>query len=82
GMHVGSNIPLWSLSFEAAYYLLFAVFMFSRHRWLWCSLAALVIGQKILLLLPAWLAGVWVYRYAATDRSRPLNMLMAFGGAA
>ena len=82
GMHVGSNIPLWSLSFEAAYYLLFAVFMFSRHRWLWCSLAALVIGPKILLLLPAWLAGVWVYRYAATDRSRPLNMLMAFGGAA
>lgn len=80
-MHVGSNIPLWSLSYEAAYYVLFAVFMFSRNRWLWCSLSALIIGPKILLLLPAWLAGVWVYRSAAKARSSRANLWMAGGGA-
>ncbi|MBK8767616.1 MAG: acyltransferase family protein, partial [Burkholderiaceae bacterium] len=62
--HVGSNIPFWSLSYEAAYYLLFGIFVFAPMRWLWLAAAAALIGPKILLLAPAWVAGVVAYRAA------------------
>lgn len=59
-----SNSPYWSLCYEMAYYLLFAIFCFTAgyKRWLWLALAALVIGPKILLLAPIWLLGVVLYR--------------------
>ncbi|MBB2487017.1 acyltransferase [Mitsuaria sp. WAJ17] len=64
GWAAGSNIPLWSLSYEAGYYLLFGVLSFSPARWRWpLTLAcALLIGPRLLLLLPAWWLGVWVHR--------------------
>lgn len=58
-----SNVPVWSLGFEAWYYALFGVFIFS-HGWkrvgLVC-LVGLIAGPKILLLFPAWLLGAWLY---------------------
>ena len=52
--------PVWSLDFEAAYYLLFALLLFSkgRARAISIGLIALIAGPKILLLLPCWLLGV------------------------
>ena len=64
GWAAGSNIPLWSLSYEAGYYLLFGVLGFAPARWRWpLALAcALLVGPRLLLLLPAWWLGVFIYR--------------------
>lgn len=65
GMEVrlGSNGPYWSLSYEAAYYLLFAVFFYIQGAGKWLLLATLLFlfGINIVLLLPCWAMGVWLY---------------------
>jgi peptidoglycan/LPS O-acetylase OafA/YrhL len=60
-----SNLPYWSLSYEAWYYVMFGCLAFGRSRWRWvaAALAALLVGPRILLLLPLWLLGVGVARY-------------------
>ena len=80
--HVGSNIPFWSLSYEAAYYLLFGIFVFAPMRWLWLAAAAALIGPKILLLAPAWIAGVIAFRAAQRIRTATVDALLAVLGAA
>ena len=59
-----SNSAYWSLCYEMAYYLLFAIWCFApaAKRWWWLGLATLVIGPKILLLAPIWILGVVLYR--------------------
>lgn len=56
-----SNSPLWSLGYEFWYYVVFgiAIYGWDRRagRWLMCG-CLLLIGPKILLLLPVWLFGV------------------------
>ena len=56
----GSNLPFWSLNYEAWYYVLFgaAAFLHGRQRILALIAAALLAGPKILLLFPVWLVGV------------------------
>lgn len=63
GLRLGSNGPYWSLSYEAAYYFLFAIMFFMRGavRWIALALAVFVIGLKVMLLLPAWAMGVGIY---------------------
>lgn len=61
-MEAPLNPPFWSLNYEVWYYIIFAVWMFARRRWLWLALAALLAGPKILLLMPVWLMGVALYR--------------------
>lgn len=59
-----TNGPMWSLSYEFVYYVLFAIALFVRDRCLRYAgllLAALFVGPKILLLLPVWLMGVGSY---------------------
>jgi peptidoglycan/LPS O-acetylase OafA/YrhL len=58
-----SNVPYWSLCYEVWYYVLFAAFVFLRGKTRVCVLAALMLflGPKILLLMPLWLSGVWLY---------------------
>lgn len=57
-----SNSPFWSLSYEAAYYLLFGVFAFGRlHKWWLLGVVALAVGPRVLVLFPIWLSGVAVY---------------------
>lgn len=62
---VFSNIPFWSLSYEAAFYAIFAAAHFYRGRRavLLTGGLALLAGPKILLLLPPWLVGVALYRW-------------------
>lgn len=59
-----TNGPYWSLGYEFWYYVLFASAWFytGRLRWALVGTVALIAGPKILLLLPVWLLGVWVYR--------------------
>lgn len=56
--------PYWSLNYEAWYYLLFglACYLQGRRRIALVGLALLVMGYKLWLLLPVWLAGAWLYR--------------------
>jgi peptidoglycan/LPS O-acetylase OafA/YrhL len=59
-----TNGPYWSLGYEFWYYALFAAAWFfqGRTRWVLTAAIAAIMGPKILLLLPVWLLGVWVYR--------------------
>lgn len=63
GMRLGSNGPYWSLSYEAAYYLLFAMVLFLRGavRCVALALTVFIVGLKVMLLLPAWAMGVGLY---------------------
>jgi peptidoglycan/LPS O-acetylase OafA/YrhL len=58
------NPPFWSLNYEVWYYVIFAAWLYAprQHRTALTALAMLMAGPKILLLLPVWLMGVWLYR--------------------
>lgn len=67
-----SNVPFWSLGYEPWYYAIFAAAFYLRS---WRRLLALVaiplmVGPKILLLLPVWLLGVWAYHVV---NARPMS---------
>ncbi|RVU39664.1 acyltransferase [Hwanghaeella grinnelliae] len=83
GFRPGTNGPFWSLSYEAAYYLLFGivVFLSGIRRAFWLTLVLIVVGVKPLLLMPSWLLGVWLYHRGATAFSRPATAVFAFAGA-
>jgi peptidoglycan/LPS O-acetylase OafA/YrhL len=70
-----TNIPLWSLAYEFWYYFLFGILFFSSSRRFKLGAAiagAAIAGPKILLLLPAWAAGVASYRLSRKTRIKPL----------
>lgn len=60
------NGPLWSLSFEFWYYLIFGLWFYRTNRsgrgWIPVVLGCLVAGPKILLMMPIWLSGCMAYR--------------------
>ncbi|MGB3556781.1 MAG: acyltransferase [Jannaschia sp.] len=70
-LQLGSNAPLWSLSFEAAYYILLGVALFMPGRGT-KAVAFLTLGWlfglSILVLLPTWLAGLAVWHLVSTAR--------------
>jgi len=59
-----SMAPYWSLGYEVWYYVLFGVALFLRGPLRWVAVIAvlIVMGPRILLLLPVWLLGVWLLR--------------------
>jgi peptidoglycan/LPS O-acetylase OafA/YrhL len=60
----GTNSPFWSLGYEAVYYILFGIAYYERRTWprlLGITLVCIVVGPKVLLLLPIWLLGVGVW---------------------
>lgn len=79
-LHVGSNGPYWSLSFEGSYYLLFGLFMFIRRPWPWIIISSLLIGPKIILMMPAWIAGVIAYRQTKTTYNRQTGVVLTIVG--
>jgi len=60
-----ANAPYWSLNYEVWYYIVFAAWIYAprRHRMLATVVAAALAGPKILVLMPVWLMGVWLYRH-------------------
>ena len=83
GFRPGTNGPFWSLSYEAAYYILFGAFVFLAgfRRALVIALLLLAVGVKPLLLMPSWLFGVWLYhRGSAAVPSLALGVA-CFAGA-
>jgi peptidoglycan/LPS O-acetylase OafA/YrhL len=69
-----SNGPYWSICYEVWYYGFFAVLHFLRGRRRVAAAIAilLVIGPKIVALLPVWLLGVAAYRLNRRWSVRPL----------
>lgn len=63
-----ANPPMWSLNYEAWYYLIFAawIFLSGRQRIVWTIVACVAAGPKIVALLPVWLIGVLLYRRRPT----------------
>jgi peptidoglycan/LPS O-acetylase OafA/YrhL len=89
----GSNGPLWSLSYEFWYYLLFPAVMLAaaawvghRSRFLYLGLALLMlwfVGPTISLYFLIWIAGAVVgrlHRWEWLQTSRILAPATAFGG--
>lgn len=60
-----SNIPFWSIVYEWWYYVIFSLFMFlpGKIKYVASGFTFLLIGPKVLLLLPIWWLGVILYRW-------------------
>lgn len=56
--------PYWSLGYEFWYYALFGAFTFVQRpaRWWLIAVLLLLMGPRIVLLLPVWCLGAWLYR--------------------
>lgn len=80
-VRLGTNGPLWSLSYEAAYYAIFAVavFMSGARRIAVLAIMAVVFGPRILLLMPAWLMGVWLWHRVSQGWFAALTPARAWG---
>lgn len=87
-IRLGTNGPLWSLSYEAAYYVLFAVafYMSGARRVALLIGLAWLFGPRILLLMPAWLMGVWLWRWVKAGGHAQMSVararMLAWGGPA
>ncbi|HKH60661.1 MAG TPA: acyltransferase [Flavitalea sp.] len=57
------NGPLWSLSYEFWYYMIFGLAVYMNRSWriILPLIACLIAGPKILLMMPIWLTGCFVY---------------------
>jgi sterol desaturase/sphingolipid hydroxylase (fatty acid hydroxylase superfamily)/peptidoglycan/LPS O-acetylase OafA/YrhL len=67
-VRLGTNGPIWSLSYEVAFYLIFGAAMFLKgvQRLAVLLLLVLLVGVPALALLPAWWVGVWVWRHSSS----------------
>ena len=77
------NRPFWSMSYEAAYYAIFAAWIFTGRRWrtVFTSACCVLAGPKILLLMPCWLLGVWLYRHPSAQNMKPSVATSLFLGS-
>ncbi|MCO6415680.1 hypothetical protein JYK14_05740 [Siccirubricoccus sp. KC 17139] len=72
------NPPMWSLSYEAWYYLVLGLWQFGRgHRWWLAAGAVCLAGPKIVVLLPVWTLGVLLYRWRPRLEPRLAAALLA-----
>jgi peptidoglycan/LPS O-acetylase OafA/YrhL len=73
--------PFWSVAYEAWYYILFGIYTFWQGpgRRLALGVAVVLSGPKVLLLMPIWLLGVWVYRSAPAKDLGRVPALLLFG---
>lgn len=77
-----SNGPFWSLGYEFWYYIIFAAARYLERPLRYFVLAGvcLLVGPKILILLPVWLLGVWAYFWIKKNSvPRWLGWLMFIG---
>lgn len=60
-----SNVPYWSICYEAWYYVAFGLLAFlpRRKAWVLVGLLALLLGPKVVMLAPIWGLGVLLYHW-------------------
>jgi len=76
-----SNTALWSLGYEFWYYVLFGIWIFVESkvaRLLLLLAAAIFVGPKILLLMPAWAVGAAAFYATKSCHSSFGNSAMLF----
>lgn len=74
--------PFWSLTYEFWYYAVFALWVFSKRRWLALAGTAgifLFLGWDAFLLWPVWLMGVAIYRLSKRITLTPAQAQVVFG---
>lgn len=84
-VRLGTNGPIWSLSYEVGFYLIFGSLMFLKGpiRLVVLTLLMLLLGIPILALFPAWWIGVMVWKNASDNKERnsPVwSWIMVVGG--
>lgn len=64
------NDPYWSLSYEVWYYIFFAIAFYAKGllRWVLAIPTLALMGIKIILLMPVWWAGVYLYKTHAQPK--------------
>jgi len=78
-----SNTAMWSLGYEFWYYVLFGIWIFvetKAAKILLLGVTAVLIGPKILLLLPAWAMGAGAFYAANAWRCSFRNSIWLFAG--
>ena len=78
------NLPVWSLAYEFWFYVLFGIFVFVKRpplRNLALTAVCVVVGPKILALLPIWLAGAGAWRIARHRHALERWALWIAGGS-
>lgn len=80
-LRLGTNGPLWSLSYEAAYYVILAAgfYLSGARRVAVLVCLVLLVGPRVLLLMPAWLMGVWLWNWVANGGPARLPKGLARG---
>ncbi len=70
---VFGNFPFWSLSFEVWYYVAFAVAFFytGGRRLLLLGVVFAIMGDRVLLYFPIWIAGALLYHWHACVHLNP-----------
>jgi peptidoglycan/LPS O-acetylase OafA/YrhL len=65
-----TNGPFWSLSYEFWYYILFWAWIYLKgsRKIIGLIIICLIIGLKILLLLPVWIFGVLAYHWSINPK--------------
>ena len=74
-----SNVPYWSICYEFWYYVAFALITFlpRRRAIVFLSVLILILGPKVVLLAPIWIAGVVLYRWNYPKRlTQPIAWMM------
>jgi peptidoglycan/LPS O-acetylase OafA/YrhL len=77
-----SNVPYWSICYEAWYYVAFGLLVFLPRRKAWAvtGLLALLLGPKVVLLAPVWGLGVLLYHWRRlADISEATGWALAAG---
>ena len=79
----GSNKAFWSLGFEVWYYVIFGIAVFAPGRWKLAGVitALVLVGPKIVGMLPIWLLGVAAYYFCARKSLRPGYAIILCAGA-
>jgi peptidoglycan/LPS O-acetylase OafA/YrhL len=73
-----SNIPYWSIHYEMFFYVFFGVLVFCPKRYKVPLLLtiSLIAGPKILIMLPIWLFGVYLFRRSDINLSSKVLLLL------
>lgn len=79
---MGSNIPWWSMGYEAPYYLAFGLLWFGPRIWrfVMMAVALLLFGPKVAALAPLWAMGALAYhanRLGLPPRAVAANLALA-----
>ncbi len=72
--------PYWSLSYEVWFYIIFAIWFYLQGvlRWVTGIACCLLIGPKILMMMPIWMMGLACYDLCQRCYVTPAKAVMGF----